>query len=353
MKNTALKIISAAVACVMICVGLVSCSDPLGSTDAEKEIVMTVGEYEVPYEFYRYLVLNYKKEITVNESDWGDSEKAEAMSSEIEAKVEQSLRSFYAVFELAKENGVYIDNEAVNAAVDAKLKATRNGYDSDRDYLSDLATGYMNHSVYELMQTNAVCSEELYYAMMNNGTITSDEEQLKKLVFGDGFIRIKQILVVGESHSKVSEGTVYVPEDTHTDEEAYAIAQKALEKARNGEDFDSLVSEYGESFHMFSNKDGYYLCRGMWESVNEDAAFALKIGEISEIVESDAGYSIFLREEKDEEYINAHYDELCETYTRAQFSLLIEEKSCELEVKKTEAGNAIAIVSVKWEDEEK
>ena len=104
---------------------------------------------------------------------------------------------------------------------------------------------------------------------------------------------------------------------------------------------------------MFSNKDGYYLCRGMWESVNEDAAFALKIGEISEIVESDAGYSIFLREEKDEEYINAHYDELCETYTRAQFSLLIEEKSCELEVKKTEAGNAIAIVSVKWEDEEK
>ena len=352
MKNRILKVISAALACVIICAGLVSCSDPLKSTEAEEVIVMTVGDFEVPYEFYRYLVLNYKQEIG-SEEEWADSEKVEALTKELEKKVEDSLRSFYAVFELAKENGVYTDNDVVKAAIDAALKATRNGYKNDKEYVADLAKGFMNHSVYALMQSNSVCSEELYYALMNNGKIEAGEEQLKKIVFGDDFIRIKQILVVGESHSKASDGTVYVPEETHTDAEALAIAETALEKARAGEDFDTLVSQYGESFHMFSNKDGYYICNGMWDDVNEDAAFALEIGEISDIVESSAGYSIFLRCEKDEEYLNTHYDELCENYTRAQFALLVEEKSKTLEGKKTDAGKEIVIADVKWEDEEK
>ena len=352
MKNIALKIVSAVLCCFIICAGFTSCSDPLKSTEAEAEIVMTVGDNEVPYEFYRYLVLNYKKEIA-DSSDWEDSEKAEELAKELEEKVEDSLRDFYAVFELAKENGVYTDNEAVKAAVDAALKATRNGYDSDEEYLADLATGFMNHSVYTLMQTNSVCSEELYYALMNNGKIEAEEDQLKEIVFGEDFIRVKQILVVGESHSKVSDGTVYVPEASHTDEEALAIAKEAWEKANNGEDFDALVSEYGESFHMFSNKDGYYICHGMWDDVNENAAFSLEVGEISDIVESSAGYSIFQRCEKDEDYLNTHYDELCENYTRAQCAMIIEEKSKELEIKKTDAGKAISYADVKWEDEEK
>lgn len=352
MKKYIFKVISAVVACVLICSSFASCSDPLKSTAEEKEIVMTVGDYEVPYELYRYMVLNYKSRMTSDESDRNDPEKAAESAAEIDAAIEEDLKDFYAVFALADENGVGTDNEAIQAAVDAAVKDTRNGYESDEAYVADLATGYLNHSVYELLTANSVCSEELFYALINKGKLNNDEEHLRRVVYGDEFIRVKQILVVGESSSKVSEGTVYIPEETHTDEEAAQIAEEAMKKAKAGEDFDSLVAEYGESFYMFGNKDGYYLCRGEWDAVNEDAVFALEIGQVSDVVKSDAGYSVFVRCEKEEGYMEAHYDELCEKYLNGQYSLMLSEASENLTVTKTEIGKALSVLDIKWEDDE-
>ena len=353
MKKLAIKILSAVFACVMICTSLSACGDPLKSTEEEKQTVMKVGDYEVPYEFYRYFVLNYKKQITKNEDDWNDSKKAAEMEAEIEKLVESSLRDFYAVLALATEFGVDRENATVNAAIDAELKATKNGYENDSDYAAALAEGYMNHSTYELIQTNAICSEELYYKMMNDGAIKADEEYLKEFIYGDGFIRIKQILVVGESSNTVYDGTVFVPEESHTDEEAAAIAELAMNKAKAGEDFDKLVADYGESFHMFSNTDGYYICEGYWDDVNNDAVFALEIGEVSDVIESQQGYSVFKRFEKEDDYIESHYNELRDIYTESQYSLAIEEKAEAFEITKTELYDTISIKDMKWEADKK
>lgn len=348
MKKLIIRIISAALACVLIC-SLASCGS-LNSSAKEKETVMTVGEYEVPYELYRYLVLNYKLQITKNKDDWNDSEKAEAMTREIEALVESSLRDLYAVFSLATEFGVDRENPAVDAAVKAELEATLNGYENKKAYADALSEGFMNHSTYELLQTNAICSDELYYKMMNDGAITADEETLREYIASDKFIRIKQILVVGESSNTTHDGTVYIPEESHTDEEAKAIAEAARTKALAGEDFDSLVAQYGESFQMFNNKDGYYICEGYWDDVNNDAVFALEIGEISPVIESAQGYSVFMRCEKEDAYIEAHFDELCNKYTEAQYSLKIEERAEGFEITKTELYDSISIKDMTWED---
>ena len=353
MKKLVIKILSAVFACVLICTSLSACSDPLKSTEEELQAVMKIGEFDVPYELYRYLVLNYKQQLTKNENDWNDSEKAAKLEAEIEKLVESSLRDFYAVLSLAKEFEVDRNNATVNAAIEAELKATRNGYESDSDYAASLAEGFMNHSTYELIQTNAICSEELYYKMMNDGAIKADEEFLKEFIYGDGFIRIKQVLVMGESSLKVYDGTVFNPKETHTDEEAAAIAESVMNKAKAGEDFDELVAEYGESLHMFSNKDGYYICEGYWDDVNNDAVFALEIGEVSDVIESSQGYSVFKRFEKDESYIKSHYTELCDIYTESQFSLAVEKRAEELTIEKTELYDTISIKDMKWEADKK
>ncbi len=353
MKKLILKAVSAVICCLIICFSFASCADPLRSTKEEQEIVMTVGDYEVPYEFYRYLVLNFKTEVTKDEKDWEDADKAAEMSAEIEKKVEDSLKTFYAVFDLAKQYGVYTDNKTVSAAIDATMKATRNGYENDEAYLASLAEGYMNHSVFLLMQTNNICSEELYYKMINDGAIKADDEFINSYIYGDGFIRVKQILILGENSVKVSDGTVYAPEESHTDEEAKKLALEAMVKAKAGVDFDSLVNEYGESFYMFSNKDGYYICRGEWDEINEEAVFALQIDEVSDVIESDKGFSVFKRLEKDDAYIKTHFDELSDKYTKAQYAIAVEEKSAELQMNKTEKGKALNIADIKWEEEEK
>lgn len=352
MKKLIIRIISAALCCFMICASLASCGG-LKSTSQEKETVLKVGEYEVPYELYRYLVLNYKLQVQDKEEDWNDSERAEEMTKEIKALVENSLRDFYAVLSLSTEFGVDRENPAVDAAIDAELEATRNGYENQKDYVKALSEGFMNHSTFELLQTNAVCSDELYYKMMNDGAIKADEDFLKEFIYGDGFIRVKQILVVGESSNRAHDGTVYIPEESHTDEEAKAIAELALSKARAGEDFDSLVAEYGESFQMFGNKDGYYICEGYWDDVNNDAVFALEIGEISEVIESAQGYSVYMRCEKEDSYIEKHFDELRDKYTEAQYSLAVEKRAAEFEITTTELYDSISIKDMSWEADHK
>ncbi len=349
MKKLIVRIICAAISCILICAPLSSCTS-LSSSAKETEAVMKVGEYDVPYELYRYLVLNYKLQLSADEEDWADNEKAEALTQKIEKLVEDSLRDFYAVLSLSAEFGVDRENPAVNAAVEAELEATRNGYKNQREYIKALAEGYMNHSTYELLQTNAICSDELYHKMMNDGAITSDEKSLREYMASDKFIRIKQILIVGESNKTAYDGTIYIPEKAHTDEEAKAIADLVHSKAVAGEDFDSLVAEYGESFQMFGNKDGYYICEGYWDDVNNDAAFALDIGEISPVIESEQGYSIFQRCEKEDAYIEKHFDELCNNYTEAQFSLAVEKRAAEFEITKTELYSSISIKDMTWKD---
>ena len=88
---------------------------------------------------------------------------------------------------------------------------------------------------------------------------------------------------------------------------------------------------------MFNNTDGYYVCRGMWDSANEDAVFALETSEVSEVVESPSGFSVFKRCEKSDGYIDSHVDDLANDYYKAQYNLLLNERIKEMTVKTNDA----------------
>ncbi|MBQ8475254.1 MAG: peptidyl-prolyl cis-trans isomerase [Clostridia bacterium] len=339
------KIVSALIAVIFICTSFSACGKiGLGSSKEEKTIVMTVDGYEVPFELYRYFVLNYKAQYELEEGESLSDADVEA----IREKTEASIKELYAIISLAKDFEVDESNKTVASAIDAALKAEKNAYDNNADYVRALAEGYMTHNVYELLQTNIICADELYYKMMNDGAIKCDEEFLHDYIYGDGFIRVKQILIMGESSRKAYGDMILSAETSHTDEEAAALAEIAMNKAKAGEDFDALVREYGESLFMFSNIDGYYICEGAWDDVNSDAAFALEIGDVSDVIVSDKGYSVFKRYEKDEEYIKKNYQDLCDTYTKAQYSLAVEKRLSELKLEKTEAYGEISIKDMEW-----
>jgi parvulin-like peptidyl-prolyl isomerase len=88
------------------------------------------------------------------------------------------------------------------------------------------------------------------------------------------------------------------PSVVRTKEQALTLAQEVLKRAKSGEDIARLANEYSDE--PGAGGRGGSLGRfghGQMVPAFESAAFALKVGEVSGIVESPFGYHIIQRTE--------------------------------------------------------
>jgi peptidyl-prolyl cis-trans isomerase NIMA-interacting 1 len=110
----------------------------------------------------------------------------------------------------------------------------------------------------------------------------------------------KQPSEIGARHILVMHaGSKSKPDTIHrTREEARARAQEALLKIRGGASFDQAVAEYSdEPGAADRGGDLGVFDRTVMVKTFADAAFSLKIGEVSEIVETPFGFHIIKRTE--------------------------------------------------------
>ncbi|MBR5446706.1 MAG: peptidylprolyl isomerase [Clostridia bacterium] len=311
---------SAALAAGLISLSLLftGCSNEnLASTKEELTPVMVIGGYEVPYELYRYVAMNYRSEYEsgLDEAEaaalWlGDEGKARLEA--LEAETVNTLKNLYVTISLAAEYNLTPDSTLINETVSTRMDEIYESYENDMGaYLESLEPFYMNDSVYRFLTQDTVLTEELFYAMLNNGDILSEEEALRDMINSDAFIRVKQILIGADNGN--------------TAEENRAKAEKILAELKQGADFDTLIHQYGEDLYMFNNDDGYYIIRGNRYEAFEEAAFSLQIGQFSDVVETPAGFSILMRYEKEQSYLDAHFDDLCQEYFDAAYNALLQE----------------------------
>ncbi len=105
---------------------------------------------------------------------------------------------------------------------------------------------------------------------------------------------------------------ILIKVDPQADEAQKAAARKKLEEIRRrllkGEDFVALAREFSEGPTSVKGGDLDYFGRGQMVKPFEDAAFALKIGELSEVVETRFGYHLIKVTAKRPETIVAYVD---------------------------------------------
>jgi len=304
--------------CAALLFSLTACSSVPKSSKEELTPVLTIDEYEVPYEQMRYFVRNYMdSEAAGDESYWTEAKAAERQA-EIYQNTYDALKNQYAILSLAKQYGVNRDDASLVELTDSSMENIVESYEKTSDYVNELKANHMTHQVYRFFTNVDIVEEELYYAMLDAGALETDEEKLHDLIYGDEFIRVKQILIAND------EG-----EDPAANR---AEAESLRARALSGEDFDALVKEAGEDLFMFMNTDGYYICRGVWYREFEETAFALEIGEVSDVIETAAGYSVLMRCEKEQSYLDKNFDDLAGDWRDAQFSLAIEEKAASMKV---------------------
>ena len=302
--------------------GLSSCA---GISDAKnKKVVMRLGSFDVTYDVYRFAVLTEKESMKIRYGDGVfDGERTDALESELRERTLDYLRNFYAIPALAADYGIKRDDQAIKTLADEKKSADVNSLGGKDAFLEELNKNNMTENVYDVMAAFTVMSDETYAAMIREGDIDTDPARVREYLLSENCVRILEVLISRERHS---------------DGEARSIAEKVRDAARSGEDpasgdgFYDLVMEYGENIDMFNNPDGYYMMRGVWNKDFEDAAFSLAAGEISDVVETPRGYSVLIRLEKSEEYIDRHIDALTEDYYDSVFALAKEKKGAELKM---------------------
>ena len=315
LKNILHRICAAGLVLTIV-LPLTACSDIPKSTKAERQTVLSIDGFEVPYEQFRYLACNYMDSYADSDENYWNEESAARLQDEIFDQCFDTLCTQYATLSLCREYGVDQESGAITELVETVMASYLEQYESEKAYVAALREKYMNDSVYRFFTTVSVCQQELYYAMLDQGVIEADDTKLYPFLQDDTFIRVKQILIKNDPG-----------EDP---EENRKKAEELRSRAAAGEDFDTLVGKYGEDLYMFNNTDGYYICRGVWYREFEDAAFGLSVGEISDVIKTAAGYSILLRCEKDPAYMEKNRAELCDDYRDAQFSLIIEKKAASL-----------------------
>ncbi len=92
------------------------------------------------------------------------------------------------------------------------------------------------------------------------------------------------------------QGSLRAPDTvTRTKEEARALAEEVLAKVKAGEDFHELAKEYSDGPTKVRGGVLSPFGRGKMAPAFEQAAFALKKGEVSDVVETAFGFHIIKR----------------------------------------------------------
>ena len=121
----------------------------------------------------------------------------------------------------------------------------------------------------------------------------------------DEFLSIKASHILIQTRD--DEGNTLSAEEK---KEKKAEAEKILKQIKEGSDFTTLAKEYSEDTSADSGGDLGYFGKGQMVEEFEDAAFALKVGSVTDkLVETDYGYHIIMKtDEKYEEYDDVKED---------------------------------------------
>ncbi len=333
MKRT-LKIILA-ILCLITCLSLLAgCKNPASRTKDDAKTVMTVDEYNVPRDLYNYFYNGYYSQYVGEKETVDEADKA-ALDERIKKDTEDSLKKFFAIYSLSAEYGISTENKDVVAAKKLAEEEfiVNNCSGSKDDLYAMLKESSMTYEVFLMLMEHSALENALYDEMIYRNTI--DAEALagdgENPDFGENIARVKHVLIKYEPSYKnlISDSAEGVTA-------AKATAEKVYSLAKDGTDFDTLVSDYGEDVTMFANTDGYYVFKGNQDVAYEEAAFALEYGEISAPVATAEGYVVILRLAPDSDYLSANFSSLITSCTEGRFNILVEERAAIMETKTAE-----------------
>ena len=337
-----MKRITALILLVVCIITLASCKKdeypPVESTQQESETVMTLAigknKYDVKYELYRALFLNYKSEVDGGDSSvWSGENKAEYIKK-IDDMIIDRIVEIYAAFELCNRIGFDIYSKEVEEQIKENIKisveggsygsTTIRGYESYEAYLAALKKANLNYSVQVLLFRYAIATDAIdtYYI----GTASSDDisvstseghleytiDDVKAFYDSDDCAR-----VLRASFQTIITYTPLADAQKLRDKIADAANTSTYPEEKENAVFIAIMSS-GRYSSVSEVENGYVIGKYNLESSfygkMTDAAFALELGEVSEPIEIvtdlESSYYVLYKAQKSDAHFEDNYDSI-------------------------------------------
>ncbi len=240
--------------------------------------------------------------------------------AETQKQIDGEIRDYFvlnaAVINLAAENSIGITEEEFQTNVTDQIEYFKSVYGDDyktiiNDYTQMTPFTYFENVLYNLYYAKLT---DAFYGKDGKASDKAEMVEKAKQEMDGKYVRAKHILIqFPDSIEKDEEGNILPSAKAET----LAKANDILAKVNAGEDFDTLIEEYGQDPGMESNPDGYYFTKGEMVAPFEESAFSLEEGQTSGLVETSYGYHILkklpITDDNDGFFTSAVYQELANT----------------------------------------
>ncbi|MFQ5749146.1 MAG: peptidylprolyl isomerase [Planctomycetota bacterium] len=225
----------------------------------------------------------------------------------------------------ARRYGISLDEEDVEDAVEDRLDAARNA-PRQTSLEEELRHSGQSLEMFRVSMEREVRRDMLLKALVRATRVVTDAKvrQAFEEQYGSGGVkvRVRHILFMPNllRSQKIRAGTPAGQIDMETVKaEARSLAEKALARVRAGEPFEAVAREV--SMDRVTRDQGGELARyngRLYGKAFHDAVYALGPGEISDVVESGAGFHVIQLVERAQTRIEDVRDELVQGILAAE-----------------------------------
>ena len=343
--------------------------------DTDNLVMLTIDGIDISFDefrfYYFYSLDSYKQTYGVTEDVLRENPVAYNQFLE---DVVMGLKQELVTDKLAVQYNVELDEEDQKIIENNKLEA-KSKYESEQAYKDDMQRAHLTEDIYEKLFVRAQTYNKVMETLFSNGGefATSQEDFMKMVTDPEQYAHEVHIMIPFYSQAELDESSAEGYDDMTLSqkigaksaaydaldddakaaaaEKAKTVAEEALKRAQDGEDFFKLVEEYGWDIGLDDPKKGYYMKRdntGGYPKDLLDAAFELKVGEVSPSLVENATYGYFIvkRLEPDMDYINENIDAMITANDRPAIEAKFSEIMDSMEVTYNDYWNKMTIDSI-------
>jgi len=299
------KMLALLLAAVMLLLAAAGCAkeDPNAITmvvDGEKytfSTALTVNGEEVSAKMFKYYYGLLRDDYDQGDASfWEENPEA---AQDLMEEVLYYLKQVVLFNNWAEEYNVALTEEEIEASKKV-LADARASYETEEEYLQDLAAMYLDEETYLQVYQQDILFQRVYDTMLEDEELLPVDEAKVIADLEAEYVRVTHICCFFEEESEETEESEEAEESEEDDPllqldpKARIDAIKAL--LDEGEDYIELAKKYNQDSTLDGLEgEGYVITINEFDENFAATAFALEVGEISDVIETEYGYHILMR----------------------------------------------------------